>query len=60
MRETLQLFITDSGLSQSQFAKVAGISQGHLSRILSGKRPMTVLMQSHLERVISNQCVSNT
>lgn len=47
------------GWSQSDLAEKAGIDSGHLSRVLNGKRRMTRLMASHLERVTS-QDVSHT
>lgn len=58
------LLLRDTGLSLSKLARKCGLTPGHLSRILSGKRVMGAKTMQRLERaglpvhLLLNRCLS--
>lgn len=58
------LLLKDTGLSLSKLARKCGLSPGHLSRILNGRRVVGVLTLKRLEQaglpvhLLLNRCLS--
>lgn len=49
LNEQAKLLIQEMGMSQSQLAKVTGITQGHFSNILTGNTNVTPALVNHLK-----------
>jgi transcriptional regulator with XRE-family HTH domain len=48
---TVRAYLEANGITQEQFARVLGISQAHLSEILSGRKRPSVAVALQIEAV---------